>query len=816
MTFDNRGRYFVICLFFVARIHEPLDGANGQGKEIEAQEEQSILVIDMEEFVVTSTKRERLSQEVPIAVTPYSETQIEFAGVQDIRELMAISPSLFLSSSGSESSGAVARIRGVGTTGDNPGLESAVGIFVDGVYRNRNNVGLTELGEVERIEVLRGPQGTLFGRNTSAGLINVITKAPEYQGNGYAEVGYGDYSNIRVTGGATGSLIKDVLAARIDAVFSERDGFLEDIELERDYNDRHRVLFRGQLLWEPDDFISVRMIGDYADRNEQCCGAVTWVPGPTLGLIQALGGTLLGDPFERKIAVDADRGYQQDVKEWGLSAEINWDAKFATVTSITAYRDWQVARSQDVDFTNVDILYRDEDSFIQGFETFTQELRAQGEIGMVDWLVGVFYSKEDLAFRDAIRTGAHYENYINGLVSGDPFSGFYSQFTGLAPGTVFLEGDGVVQDEFFQQSRSSAIFTHNTLTFADDFEFTVGLRYTKETKDLDASLLSNNRACTPSFVTNVQQAVASGLIPAEMAPTIIGLVCLPSTNPFNDGVYTGDREETEWSSTFSIAYNFGDDDLIFANYAHGYKGGGFNLDRSGLSNPLLGAIPSIADLEFEPETVDSFEVGGKFGLFDQRVTVNATMFYMDFEDFQLNSFNGIQFIVENLEEVTSRGLELETTALLSEGLTMRGGLTYADTKYGANISNASLAGQQLTNAPEWTVTGAATYERDLNGALLGFLHLNLRYMSSYNTGSDLDVEKLQDSFALVNGRIGIGSINGDWRLELWAKNLFDKDYIQIAFDAPLQGRGTGPDSTQTFNAFLGEPRTFGVTLRKQF
>ncbi len=189
--------------------------------------------------------------------------------------------------------------------------------------------------------------------------------------------------------------------------------------------------------------------------------------------------------------------------------------------------------------------------------------------------------------------------------------------------------------------------------------------------------------------------------------------------------------------------------------------------------------------------MDSFEVGGKFGLFDQRVTVNATMFYMDFEDFQLNTFNGIQFIVENLDEVTSRGLELETTALLSEGLTVRGGLTYADTKYGANISNASLAGQQLTNAPEWTVTGAATYERDLNGALLGFLHLNLRYMSSYNTGSDLDVEKLQDSFALVNGRIGIGSINGDWSLELWAKNLFAKNYIQIAFDAPLQGRGTG-------------------------
>ena len=127
-----------------------------------------------------------------------------------------------------------------------------------------------------------------------------------------------------------------------------------------------------------------------------------------------------------------------------------------------------------------------------------------------------------------------------------------------------------------------------------------------------------------------------------------------------------------------------------------------------------------------------------------------------------------------------------------------------------------MAGKQLTNAPKWTITGAATYERDLTGSLHGFLHLNVRYMSSYNTGSDLDIEKLQDGFSIVNGRIGINGIKGAWSLELWAKNLFDKDYIQIAFDAPLQGQGTGPGSTQTFNAFLGEPRTFGLTWRKLF
>ncbi len=806
--FHKFVRYLTICLFFPVAVTLPFD-------EVSAQTSQPAgLVLD--EIVVTAMQRELSLQDVPIAVSAYSDTQLKYAGVQDIRELMAIAPSLFLSSSGSEAAGSVARIRGIGTTGDNAGLESAVGVFIDGVYRNRNNVGLTELGEVERIEVLRGPQGTLFGRNTSAGLINVITKGPDYEPSGYAEVGYGNYGNIRAAAGISGGLVEDFLAARVDVVFSERDGFLENVVSGQDYNNRDRVLVRGQLLLEPVDFVSVRMIADYSDRQEQCCAAVTIVPGPTQALIEALGGTLLGDPFNRKAAVDADLGYQQDVEEWGLSAEINWDVEFGTMTSITAYRDWQVARSQDIDFTNVDILFLDQNGFVQSFETFTQELRAQGEVGKVDWLVGFFYSNEDLSLRNPIRTGADFESYINGLVSGNPFSGFYSQFTGLAPGNVFLDGEGVALDDFLQQSESWAAFTHNTVNFTDNFGFTAGLRYTEEAKDLDATLLSNNRACTLPFTANVQGAADLGLVPAASVPNIIGLACLPFFNPFQDGVYAGSRKKTEWSGTGKLAYTFSGNDLIYASYARGYKGGGYNLDRAGLANPLLGGVPSTADLEFGPELVDSFEVGGKFSLFDQRAIFNAALFYMDFKDFQLNTFNGINFVVNNLEKVKSRGVELEVAALLTAGLTVQAGLTYADTKYGNNISSASLTGRQLTNAPEWTVTGATTYERDLTGSLLGFLHLNVRYMSSYNTGSDLDIEKVQDGFAVVNGRTGIGNIDGSWRLELWAKNFLDKDYIQIAFDAPLQGQGTGPGSTQTFNAFLAEPRTFGVTLRRQF
>ena len=350
----------------------------------------------------------------------------------------------------------------------------------------------------------------------------------------------------------------------------------------------------------------------------------------------------------------------------------------------------------------------------------------------------------------------------------------------------------------------------------DDFEITLGLRYTEETKDLQAELRSRNRACSSAFLANLGRAVAAGMVPEEAAPTVSRFACLPFLNPFLDGNYADSLEEERWSSTISAAYRLNEDLLLFAGFSRGFKAGGYSLERTTLANPILGGLPSASDLEFSEEVVDSFELGGKFGLPEKRATINATLFYTDLRDFQLVTFNGTSFIIENIEEVASKGIELETTALMSNELTMRGGVTYADTRYGMNISNENLAGRQLTNAPKWSFTVAATYERNLNNSWRAFAHLDLRYKSSYSTGSDLDVEKTQEGFAVFNGRIGLVQLNDDWGVELWAKNLFDKDYIQNAFDAPLQGSGTGPGSTQTFAAFLGNPRTVGLTLRKQF
>src|SRR5690242_13761286 len=253
---------------------KPTPGATeGAATQDQARQQQPV---DTGDIVITATRRNQALSDVPMAVSAVTAENLRNTGATDIRQLNQVAPSLNVFSTSSEAGAGVARIRGIGTVGDNPGLESSVGVFIDGVYRSRAGMGLTELGALDRIEVLRGPQGTLFGRNTSAGLISIITAKPRFQTEVNGQVDFGDYHLFRLEGGVTGPL-SDTLAARLDAVFMKRDGFLKDDISGRRVNDRNRWLLRGQLLFQPNDNFSFRIVGDYTKRNEECCGA-TYLP----------------------------------------------------------------------------------------------------------------------------------------------------------------------------------------------------------------------------------------------------------------------------------------------------------------------------------------------------------------------------------------------------------------------------------------------------------------------------------------------------------------------------------------------------------
>ena len=822
-------------------------------------------------MTVTAQKREEAMQDVPISVTALPEQLLKDSGVRDIKDLQALVPGLTVTSTQSEAS-TTARIRGIGTVGDNAGLESSVGVVIDGVYRARNSVGFGDLGEIERVEVLKGPQGTVFGKNTSAGVINIITRRPSYTQSAEGEITVGNYGTIGVAGSYNDALGENA-AFRVYAAKRTRDGFL-DVEngrgprSENEDNDQNFHSLRGQLMLEPSDALDINFIADYTSREENCCSAVQTVVGSTGAIINGVGGAgsipTVADPFAR--VAYSNRSTEQDIKDKGVSGEVNWESPWfggATLTSITAYRDWQVINALDFDYTGADILYRNanENESLTKFETFSQEVRLTGATDRIDWMIGAFFADEDLLRNDSYSIGRDYEPYlsiallsrVNPALAALPNAAtFLSETTGRPFGTVFAPGLGAL-DRHEQNSKSLALFTNNTWHATDALDLTLGLRYTREEKNLSSAYSNPNGApgCASYFgPTGAPSAAAVGRIagaltrrgipfaalpPAQqqaLVSNIIGFSCLPWANALHNGRSVDqERDEKEWSGTVKAAYRWNENVMTYLSAARGYKGGGFNLDRvqssNGLSSGGSSGIIPVNDTSFGGEFVDSFELGTKTTWADGNLLLNATLFHQTYDDFQLNSFLGTSFVVRSIPEVTSQGIDTEILWQPTRGLMLQGGLMYADTFYGDSIPGADfvgpdgalfkLPGSKTSFAPEWSGTASATYEWDFGADLMGRFNIGAKYMSDFNTGSDLDVEKEQDAYTVVNARFGIGSQDRRWQLEFWGLNIFDEEYVQVGFDGPLQTASATPgDPRNTYNAFLGAPRTYGVTLRVKY
>ncbi len=805
-------------------------------QDASAEEEASTL--DM--ITVTAQKREEALQDVPVVVTALSEQLLEDNGVRDIKDLQGLVPGLTVTSTQSEAQ-TTARIRGVGTVGDNAGLESSVGVVIDGVYRPRNGVGFGDLGELERIEVLKGPQGTLFGKNTSAGVINVITKRPSYNQGAEAELTVGNYGAVGVSASYTDAF-NDNAAFRVFAAKRKRNGFLDvstgaGPRQEREDQDQNFHTFRGQVLLEPTDTLDINLSYDFTNRDENCCATVTTIRGPTAAIIDALapdsGVALVADPFARRAFTN--RSSAQNIKDNGFSAQIDWETPWfggATLTSITAQRDWESTNGLDFDYSTADLFYRapqKSDNFT-GFDTFSQEIRMAGTSDKFDWLVGMFYADEQLTRNEAYRISSAYEPYlsiallsrINPILGTSPTAPlFLSQASGRPFGTVFAGLSA--NDRYKQESKSLAFFTNNTWRATDAFDVTLGLRYTREEKELASRYTNPNGGLgCGAMLTNPAQVVAAlvarGLTVAQAsaaAPSVVGFACLPWTNVRHNGRTTDqERDEKEWSGTLKLAYRWNDTVMTYFSAARGYKAGGFNLDRvqsnTGLSSGTSGIVP-VNDTSFGGEFVDSFELGAKSTWMGGNLLLNATLFHQEYSDFQLNSFLGTSFVVRSIPKVTSQGIDADLL-FKKGGWMVQAGMTYADTKYGNDLLPDTdlrlLPGNRPSFAPKWSGVASIGYDWDIGSKLKAGANVGAKYMSEYNTGSDLDPEKAQDGYTLANARFSIGSREDRWSLEFWSQNLTDEEYYQVVIDAPLQ--------TGSWNGFLGAPRTYGMTFRVKY
>ena len=834
------------------------------------------------DIIVTATGRAQLAQDVPIAISVIGGQSLVNSGITDIRGIRQLAPTLQTTTGQSAATGSVLRIRGIGTAGDNPGFEPAVGVFIDGVFRARAGVALADLPPLDRVEVLRGPQGTLFGRNTSAGALSLFTAGPKFELGGYVTASYGNYDEIEVTGGVTGP-VSEKVALRVDGSYHKRDGYIRDVNSNRSFNNLDRFFVRGQALFE-NETVKVRIIGDYAQTDEQCCGALNtgsgfdiFARGPqsasnSLGYnaseaqnaaigfiassaIQGLAASqgLVGivRPFDvnaRRMAASPNRSYGEAVREGGISGQIDWDLGGAKLTSVTAYRDWRVTRGQDIDFSGLDRAYRD--GYKNSIKDFSQEFRLSGSAlgGKLDWLVGGFYLNEKLALTDTVRFGTQADQFVDlvikglttsaqlptglqlyGTQAGTPLFGqialatnpqlaaaaaqspaLFTLFNSPLPRTP--SGAGQIADQYNVDTEAFAAFTHNIVNITDNLSLTLGLRYNHERKKLNANLNASSPSC--AFFQNPANApYVQALQGSAIGPAIFLYACNPTINSEFNGVYSTTRSEDELTGTAKLAYKFGRRVLVYGGYDHGYKAGGFNLDRATFRTKLLGGPGArIDDLGFPKETVDAYEVGIKTN-FSRAVSINVSAYQEDFKNFQDLTFIGTSFVVTSVKKVRTRGVEADANIRPERHLDVNFGYAYTEAEYLDGNLPAAIAdnnGAQITNTPKHVVTAGLTWTPELGNGVGGLVHVDMRYNSdSTPQNTRLAQQYVQnDGYAIVNARVGINLMGDKLGLEAYVENLFDTYYNITSFPVPEQG--------SSFAVYPGTPRFYGVKARFAF
>lgn len=820
---------------------------------------------DDDVIIVTAQRRAQDVQDIPLAVTAISPVQLERQGVVNVQNIGSISPSFSTSNAQNAAGTVVLRIRGVGTTSNNIGFESAVGIFIDGAYQSRPGVALSEFVDVERVEVLRGPQGTLFGRNTSAGALNITNKRPDLnEFGGFVNATYGNYDHISIQGAVNVPIIQDTLAARFSGAYRKRDGFVRVIdgtgEIGRS-NETDQYIVRGQLGYESDGGVKARLILDYSELNGNCCNAPELLKSPleTAGVFALAGlgtggnfvpagngATSITDLAGGQRALDgltASESFPATnaLDQWGVVGEIEVPVgDNANIIYIGSYREFNSSARTDSDFTSLDLFNAGgSDGTIPtglNIDTMTHELRVQGEAfdGALDWLVGAYYSDEKINSVAFASIGQDWDRFIGALLLPSTRGAF-----GATPLATFSGGQNAnaasATSQFIQKSESFSFFTHNTLEVVDGLKFTVGLRYSDESKDGSFQQLAVNPGACNGIVNNIlggPLAAGQPRIPGGLVPTILVTGCFPFVAPVDlpgsaalplPRSFSGTTfKDKELIYTGKVSYEFADPVTIYGSFTHGFKSGGFNLDAS--------AAIGGADPRFASEEVDAYEFGLKAKFIDNAVTFNLAMFLEEFTNFQVLEFTGAQFQTFNVPKARSKGFEIESTIRPDDHLTFNMALTYTDAEYPGDCAATTdalrvqnLCGNPLTNAPQYVGIAGATYRNTIGDSLSYFLNAQVRAESDRRTSTQArDVPTtqaalgttpllpfdIQDGNIKINMRAGIGDIDEAWGLEFWVTNLTNEITRGVTFSTTLR---SGSRST-----FPQEPRMFGVTARGKF
>jgi len=742
-----------------------------------AAETPEVTSVRVEEIIVTAQRRAENLQRVPVAVTAVTAEGLEAARVDSIANVQALSPSIDFDTSNSAANSANIRIRGIGTVGNSRAFEGAVGVFIDGVYRTRSGQALQNWVDIEGLQILRGPQGTLFGKNTSAGALLVTSTRPdteEFDSN--FELTYGNYDTM-LARGAFNAPLGEKAALRIGGMWSEADGFIENPNTGDSYNDRSPRAVKAQLLLEPTEALRLRLIADWSDEKSNCCyGQIDDVDGPLQpfvnALIRARGLTPPSadfDDYEQVLSNDTD----QELTDKGvvLHADLNL-GEGRSLHSVSAYRSWKISQQgMDADFTGANVLTINE-SFKTEF--LSQEITYNGTLGATDFVIGAYYADEDIDSTHQLLWGNQAQAFFDALMGAQGFP------PGTAAAPTGLWSDAVLP----ASSKSYAAFTHWNIALSDPLKMVLGVRYSKEEK------------------TGAFRRYSFTPLP-NAAFRVLGVQPGPQ--------FDTQQDDEAVSGTFGFQYQIAPDVMTYLTYSRGFKAGGVNIDNTAagtrLNNPdeIPGARP--LDPRYKPEYIDGYELGLKTEYADGRARTNFAAFYDEMKDLQVAQFLGTQFTIVNAPEATVYGVEIENSFVLTDALTLGLDATWlAEAEFGEHASILNLSGREFAQAPDLAANLSLNLDQPLSNSLALTGRVGAQYTGEQYTTTSNDL--IRDAQTEVNLSVGLKSRTSGWSVTAWCQNCSDERYVTQHFNSPLQGVDA--------NGYVSAPLTYGVTLRMSF
>ena len=763
----------------------------------------------LEEIVVTAQQRAESLQDVPVSVAAVTAKKISDSGIVDLQGLSELVPNFSINETGISTT---VTIRGI-SSGINSGFEQSVGMYNDGIFYGRDQLARVPMIDMERVEVLRGPQGILFGKNSIAGAVSQISAKPtdEFEGSVTAlyEPDHGETDLRMVLSGP----LTDNLSGRLAVMTRELDGYVKNTELGVDEQNEDEQVVRATLRWDVNDSVTATLKSSQSTFD---------VLGRNMEVYQSFGHLeALNSVYNSPTApwsVDTELNYIADNNGHFSNNEVNnstltvdWDLEGLTLTSVTGYVDYEFTESCDCDFTGAPVFDAGRQ---EEYQQLSQEFRLTSDLGSnFDYIAGLFFQDTDLTYADQIQLpDPTVVNTALGLLGAGALQPF-------APGSS-------TDRTFNQEGEVIALFAQGTWSVSEALRLTVGGRYTEEKKDANRQ---QRHKANATFGGQYMPAVTAD--PVSGAYNVLyGIFAIEAYDQIN-----GKLDDSSFSPVVTMEWDANPDTMVYATWTKGYKSGGFDARSNGhpdasVNNGLKSGAAITGSWEFANEEATSVELGSKMSLADGAAELSVAWYMTDYTDLQVSQFDGtLGFNVTNAGEAKVQGIEADGRWALTDNITLTGSVAYLDFNYekfpnsqcyfqqedtdGDKLCDAGGKRKEFT--PELQANLGAAWASEMSNGLELNASLDVSFMDEYLYAANLDPRSKQDAYSMVNARIALAGSEGAWELALLGRNLTDETVINFGGNTPLGGTLTG-GAGNSYYAFVNRPRNIALQVNYSF